>query len=160
MRPPRPCRVRSLRFGTSRRAAQPRHYDAYSSIEFLQLLTAQSSQNEFLQSATAESKNNIKSQLLTGQTAADPIGQSSTTQINSNKQIWVKDVFFQNRLLSSSAGLEMHLCKRPAGSRFKVLFKPSCLFLTIKSDSGRNTPRHVLRSVGYFTGVVFGKTSV
>jgi hypothetical protein len=27
LRPARPCRVRSLRFGSSRRAAQPRHYN-------------------------------------------------------------------------------------------------------------------------------------
>jgi hypothetical protein len=42
-------------------------FDAYSSIDFLQLLTTKSGHNEFLQLVTAESENNIKSQSATGQ---------------------------------------------------------------------------------------------
>ena len=70
-------------------------HSAYSSVEFVQ-------------SATAEFNKNTKSQLLTGQTANFPIGQSvtaqlssplfgqsTTAQINSTGQIRPDDVFFQ-----------------------------------------------------------------
>lgn len=70
-------------------------FDAYSSSEFLQLLTAKSSRNEFLQLVTAESKNNIKSQSATGQTEGDPVGRSTTAHIHSNKRRRIEKVFFQ-----------------------------------------------------------------
>lgn len=70
-------------------------YEAYSSIEILQSLTAESRHNKVLQLATAEISIPETSQSVTGQIATVLIGRATTAQINNNRQNRIDDVFFQ-----------------------------------------------------------------